>query len=103
MINGFEKGFWMLASATLFVAISVAQTPPTNQGSVPQLPKPRQLLLEVDLRLDVGAASTNNRALTLDFTAREKGDVNVTIRDVTSNVTHYRALEDSSPETLSGQ
>jgi hypothetical protein len=94
MINPFRKVFWMLALAMLLGAVSVAQTPPANQGPLPQLPKPHQLLLEVDLRLDSGAASTNNRALTLDFTALEKGDGNVTIQNDTAKITHYRALED---------
>ena len=99
----FSKVFWMFASAILLAAVGVAQTPPANQGSLPQLPKPRQLLLEVDLRIDGGAAATNNRALTLDFTALEKGDGNVTIQNETAKITHYRALEDSTPETLSQQ
>ena len=99
----FSKVFWMFASAILLAAVGVAQTPPANQGSLPQLPKPRQLLLEVDLRIDGGAAATNNRALTLDFTALEKGDGNVTIQNDTAKITHYRALEDSTPETLSQQ
>ena len=99
----FSKVFWMFASAILLAAVGIAQTPPANQGSLPQLPKPRQLLLEVDLRIDGGAAATNNRALTLDFTALEKGDGNVTIQNETAKITHYRALEDSTPETLSQQ
>jgi hypothetical protein len=101
-----SKGLKILltfASAALLGGVNVAQTPPANQGSLPQLPKPHQLLLEVDLRLDSGTASTNNRDLTLDFTALEKGDGNVTIQNDTAKITHYRALEDSTPETLSQQ
>jgi hypothetical protein len=100
------KIFLMLASGILFAAAGAAQTPPANQGSLPQLPKPRQLLLEVDLKLDAGAASTKDRSVTLNFTAREKSDVgNVTIREVTANITHYRVREspDLRDTDVSGQ
>src|SRR5947207_5752956 len=95
-----RKALLLIGWAVLFCVVSVAQTPPQGQPSLPQAPSQfrQSLLLEVDLKLDAGVQSTQTRAVTLDFTAREKGDGNVTIRDVTSNVTHYRALEDSSSD-----
>src|SRR5713226_1355094 len=94
IINLLKKSFWMLTCAMLLGAVSVAQTPPPNQRSQPQLPKPKQLLLEVELKLNAGAASTKERSVTLNFTATEKSEPgHLTVRDVTAEVTHYRVRE----------
>ena len=102
IIHHFRKVFFLIGLAILCCGASVAQTPPQGQPSLPQGPRSfrQSLLLEVDLKLNAGAQATRTRAVTLDFTAREKGDGNITIRDVTSNITHYRALEDSSTDQL---
>lgn len=104
MNNGhFQKVFSIVALLMALCRAAAGQGLP-NQPSLPQAPPSRQsLLLELDLKLDAGAQATQSRAVTLDFTAREKGDGNVTIHGVSLNITHYRALEDSSSEKLSEQ
>lgn len=101
----YRRKFLLTGLVILFCVIGVAQTPPQGQPSLPKAPSQFRpsLLLALDLRLDAGAQSTQNRAVTLDFTALEKGDGNVTISNDTANVTHYRALEDSSSDRLSEQ
>ena len=97
IFNQFWKAFWMLGSAMLLCGVTAGQTPPPDQHSLPHLPQPT-LLLDVDFKLDAGAASTKERSVTLNFTAREKSDLgNVTMRDATSNVIEYRVLESSDP------
>ena len=104
ILNVSRKTLSVLAPVILLSVCAAAQVPPSNQGLPPQLPKQRTLLLEVDLRINGGgAASTSNRAVTLDFTAREKTDGNLTVSDETAQVTHYRVLEDSTPENLSAE
>ena len=107
IIHGFKKVFWVLASAMLLSAVSVGQTPPTDQRSLPQAPQPRQLSLSlvVDFKLNGGAASTKERIVTLNFTVREKtGPGNFAPNDVTASVTQYRVLESDNPNVdLSGQ
>src|SRR5215510_260287 len=92
----------IIPTITLTGVLAWSQGLPDKQ-SLPKLPAPRQLLLDVDLRIDSGATSTATRAVTLDFTALEKGDGNITVANMTSRITHYRALEDSSNEALSQQ
>ena len=55
----------MLASALLLSRAVVCQTPPSNQRSLPQAPQPTQLSLslDVDFKLDGGAASTKESRL----------------------------------------
>ena len=50
------------------------------------------VLLAADLKLNNGAASTNNRIVNLNFSATEV--TGASRRDVTSQVTHYRAKEE---------
>lgn len=69
-----KHSFRLLAPPMVFVAVSVAQTLPPTQPSLPQGPPPRQLTLglDVDFRLEQGAASTKDRSVTLNFTVRER-------------------------------
>src|SRR6185369_3810381 len=94
--NGLNRSFWLLLFAALVTQAGFAQSP--------QLPQPRELLLEVDLRIDNAASATSNRAVTLDFVATEKSNPgHLTVQDDTLRITHYRALEDGSAETLAQQ
>src|SRR2546422_8639557 len=92
IMSRFGKVIGIFASAMLLCGVAAGQTPPQDQHSLPQLPQARTLLLDLDLKLNSGAASTKERLVTLSFTAREKSD-NITIGDATANVTNYRVLE----------
>jgi hypothetical protein len=100
-----RKVFWMLALPVLLCCVVAGQTPP-DQRSLPQLPQPPTLLLDVDFKINGGASTTKQRSVRVNFTAREKSDPgDVTIRDATASVTHYRVVEsdDLLPDKLSAQ
>ena len=93
-----------LAWVLLLCAAVTSQVPPQDQRSLPQAPPVRQLGLELDFNIEAGASTTKSRSVALNFTARERNTSgNLGFNDVTGRVTHYRALEDNTPDRLSTQ
>jgi len=107
IVSFIGKIHFTFALSMLLCGVAVGQTPPADQRSLPHAPQAPQLSLglEVDFKLNGGAASTKDRSTTLNFTVREKsGPGNFAPNDVTATVTQYRVLEsDNSATDLSGQ
>ncbi len=83
------KAYSSILACVMFLGggVSSAHTP----AQKPTPPTAPSLILEVDFKLNAGAASTKQRLVTLDFTARLKNSGPG--QDLTSTVHHYRVLE----------
>lgn len=107
IISKVHKMLFTLSVVIFSCGASVAQVPPQDQRSLPKAPQPKQLTLslDVDFKINSGAASTKERSVSLNFTAREKsGASNFEPRDLTASVTQYRVLESEGSGTdLSSQ